>query len=576
MALLSLKKLALPVFALAGQALLFPWAAATEFQTPIPRPAHIVTEEKKEIVFPKKLYVNILREVFEKDPASFPPDFPENQLSILKDMGFSPALSLCPDKDSADILLQPLPRKEKTSSGSDDRERESYSLRTFRENGKSRIVLAASAPEGFFYAWQTLAALLEQGKTASGYSLPGIALEDTPRFSWRGMHLDVSRHFFPVREVEKMLDVMALFKLNILHLHLTDGPGWRLEIKKYPELTRVGAWRVDKRDREWNWQETEFLRDGESRPSYGGFYTQRDFARLIEYAKKRNIKIIPEIDMPGHSFAALYAYGNLACKGNNVPIDGLKGKDVLCVGNPDTRQFVRDVLDELCALLPEGTPVHIGGDEVSKEAWLNCPLCREKMEREHLRTGDDLQSSFLREVMSYISGKGREVIAWDEAFGEGIREGHTVMSWRGDEWGKKAAEAGLPVVMTPSSHLYFDYYQENPGTEPKAIGGFIPLEKVFRYNPLEGLAPEAASRIRGIQSNLWTEYIQNLAHLEYMAWPRGAALAERAWNPVETDFPAFRKRLAPYLKLLDLKKVNYRPDSPRNIPSTREKTQETN
>lgn len=517
----------------------------------IPLPEYLQASDLPPVSFPSGLLVYIPSEGETDSPS---PDMVREHLDTLRTMNFSPEIKETGDRHAAHVILSQFPVSESIASS------EAYSLDIIRNQEKKGMIrISASASGGFFHAWQTLTSLLIQGKRKEECILPQLTIRDTPRFEWRGLHLDVSRHFFKVADVERLLDTMALFKLNTLHLHLTDGPGWRLEIKKYPELTKTGAWRVDKRNEEWNWPNTEMATPGETRPLYGGFYTQEELAHLIEFARKRNIKIVPEIDLPGHSYAALFSYRNLACKGNNVPIDGLKGKDVLCVGNPETQEFVRNVLDELMALFPLDTPIHIGGDEVSKDAWLNCSRCRERMKKENIKTGAELQSSFIRETMAYLKQKGREVIAWDEVYAEGIKEDCTIMAWHDDACGTRIAEAGCPVIFTPCSHLYFDYYQDAPTTEPKSIGGLIPLEKVFHYRPAEGISPFAFSRIRGIQGNLWTEHIKTPEHLEYMAWPRGMALAERAWSPPGNDYESFLRRLEPYLKLLSEKKINYRP-----------------
>lgn len=434
-----------------------------------------------------------------------------------------------------------------------------YRLLVFADNnGMPRIQLRASSPSGFFYGIQTLTALLEEYKTDKGYLMPPLFIDDAPKYAWRGLHLDVSRHFFPKEDVEELIDAMALAKLNNLHLHLTDGPGWRLEIKKYPRLTDISAWRRDSRKEEWNWRNTLLGPVQQEGEVYGGFYTQDDLRQLIAYAALRHIRIVPEIDLPGHSYAALFAYPALGCSDFDPQGNGLRGHDNLCMGNAESLTFVKDILTELMDIFPPGTPIHIGGDEVMPGCGQNCGLCRERMSALGISTTPELQAGFMKDIVLFLKDNGRESIAWDEAFEAGLK-GPIMMLWREEQKGVQPSQDGTPVILTPSSHFYFDYYQGDPSKEPKAIGGHITLERVFDYTPLPDIA-----NILGIQGNLWTEYIQSKRQLEYMAWPRGFALAEKAWGSPSTSFSDFRQRLAPYLKLFDKRNINYRTLDPNH------------
>ncbi|MBQ7331947.1 MAG: beta-N-acetylhexosaminidase [Opitutales bacterium] len=419
------------------------------------------------------------------------------------------------------------------------------------------IVVSHATEAGKFYAKKTL----EQLKNHYGNALPLLRIEDAPAMRWRGLHLDVSRHFFSVEEIKKFIDTMAFYKFNRLHFHLTDGPGWRIEIKKYPRLTQIGAWRIDKTDREWNWRETEIPLGGnaETRKLYGGFYTQDEIRELVRFAKTRHVVIVPEIEMPGHSFAAMMAYPELACAGNNVPADGLRGKDMVCVGKPETTQFFIDVLSEVAALFPE-SPIHVGGDEVWHECWLDCPDCRARMKRENLKSSVELQTVFMRDIIAFLKKQNREIIAWDEIFAGGLSDAHVAtMVWREPELGYRAAERG-PVILCPGEWLYFDMYQGKPESEPLAIGGFIPLEKVYEFSPFpQELSEKARKNILGIQANLWTEYMTTIAHVEYMLFPRAFALMDIAWHGAPRDYARLLEQIRLQLPNLKARNCNFRP-----------------
>ena len=434
--------------------------------------------------------------------------------------------------------------------------------------GPDGITLEASAPRGFFYAVQTLYQLLPPaiydrapdgsheaappafrasgaGDTGIRWAVPGVAIEDAPRYPWRGMMLDVSRHFFPKEFVKSLIDDLAMHKMNVFHWHLTDDQGWRIEIKKYPKLTEVGAWRVDREDKSWNNREPQ--KEGE-KATYGGFYTQDDIREVVAYAKKRYVTIVPEIEMPGHCVAALAAYPELSCTGG--PFTVLPGGvwpdvNVYCPGNDATFSFLEDVLTEVIALFP-GDIIHIGGDEVDKGNWKVCPKCQARMKAEGLKTEEELQSWFTRRIEAFLNSKGKTLMGWDEILEGGLAPNAAVMSWRGTEGGVAAARAKHDVVMSPTAHCYIDYYQGRPDVEPPGIGGYLPLSKVYAFEPTPtDLTPEEARHILGAQANLWSEYVPTPSHAEYMAFPRLAAMAEVAWTAKEAkNWKDFAARMA--------------------------------
>jgi hexosaminidase len=431
--------------------------------------------------------------------------------------------------------------------------------------GADMIRLSAAAPAGLFYGVQTVRQLLpalsgsQEGPGAlSRLAIPCLSIEDRPRFPWRGALLDSSRHFFPKEFVKRWIDILAMHKLNVFHWHLTDDQGWRIEIKRYPRLTEVGAWRVDREDMPWNARPSQ--RPGE-KATTGGFYSQDEIREIVAYAASRFVTIIPEIEMPGHAKGALTAYPELSCTGG--PFTVLPGgywpiTDVFCPGNEATFEFIDNVLSEVVDLFP-GKYLHIGGDEVDKAEWKRCPKCQARLKAEGLKDENELQSYFVRRVESILNAKGRSLVGWDEILEGGLAPRATVMSWRGTEGGIAAARAGHDVVMSPTSHCYFDYYQGDPASEPPAIGGFIPLEKAYSFEPVpEVLNGTEARHILGGQANLWTEYIAEGRHAEYMALPRLAALSEAVWSPKEKrNWMGFTSRLPRLLDLYDRAGLNY-------------------
>lgn len=421
-----------------------------------------------------------------------------------------------------------------------------------------KVEITGGSPAGVFYGVQTLRQLLPtpvlKSEKAGIIELPIVEIADKPHFAYRGGMLDVCRHFFSVDDVKHYIDILAMHKLNRFHWHLTDDQGWRIEIKKYPELTKVGAWR----DR----CSLEPPTDPNQKDSipYGGFYTQEEIKDVIRYANERFVTIIPEIEMPGHASAALASYHYLGCKDMDYEVPSIWGvkADVYCAGKDSTFQFLEGVLDEVIELFPSEY-IHIGGDECPKDRWKECPLCQQRIKTEKLKDEFELQSYFVKRIEKYLNDKGRKLIGWDEILEGGLSQTASVMSWRGAAGGIEAAKKGNNVVMTPNSHCYLDYYQTDKiDQEPKAIGGFLPLEKVYSLDPYEGLNAEEQKYILGVQGNLWTEFISTLDHAEYMALPRLAAIAEVGWSyDNKESYEGFKKRVTSLRRLYDAAGYNY-------------------
>jgi hexosaminidase len=425
------------------------------------------------------------------------------------------------------------------------------------------VVIRASAGPGLFYGTQTLLQLLppqvfstKKVQEAVAWLVPAVKIEDQPRFGWRGLMLDVSRHFFNKEEVKNFIDLMAQHKMNTFHWHLADDPGWRVEIKRYPKLTEVGAWRKDILYGLNPKDGTEWGPDGR----YGGFYTQDDIREIIAYAKDRYITIVPEIDMPGHSGSALAAYPEYTCTGKH---DGPNEKmAVYCAGNDAGFEFIEGMLTELLELFPSKY-IHIGGDEVDKANWKKCEKCQARMKQQGLKNENELQSYFIRRLEKFLNAHNRTLIGWDEILEGGLAPNATVMSWRGIDGGIAAAKAGHDVVMTPTSHCYFDYLQAKSG-EPVGIGGFLPLNLVYSFEPIPAaITGDKAKHILGAGGNLWTEFVANYRHAQYMAYPRACAMAELTWSdPKQKNWADFRKRLDSQLLRLKAQGVNYRQPRP--------------
>jgi len=420
------------------------------------------------------------------------------------------------------------------------------------------IRITASTGSGCFYAIQTLLQLMPLERQPR-LKIQAVAIADAPQYKWRGMHLDCSRHFFSKEEVEKYLDLMAMYKFNTFHWHLTDDQGWRIEIKHYPLLTQISS--IRKETVISGNKDTGIKFDGKP---YGGYYTQEDIKEIVAYAADRHITIVPEIEMPGHSVAALAAYPQYSCTGGPFKTRTTWGvsEDVYCAGNDSTFVFLENILSEVCTLFP-GQYIHIGGDECPKDRWKTCPKCQTRIKNEHLANEEELQSYFIKRIVSFLITKGKTVIGWDEILEGGLAPGAMVMSWRGIEGGIAAAEQNHYVVMTPGNPCYFDHYQSKKRElEPLAIGGYNPLEAVYNYNPTpQKLKETKKSYIVGAQGNVWTEYMPDFAHVEYMALPRMCALAEVLWSaPEDKNYKNFIKRLSLQIKFLDNQNINYDKD----------------
>jgi hexosaminidase len=418
------------------------------------------------------------------------------------------------------------------------------------------VTITAGDGAGLFYGTQTLLQLLPPQIFAAAkvegveWAAPGVRIEDRPRFRWRGLLLDVARHFFSKQEVENFIDLMAQHKLNTLQLHLTDNEGWRIEIKRYPKLTATSAWRTSD-----PFFGTQYPAD----KPYGGFFTQDDFRQLVAYAKARYVTIVPEIEMPAHAGGAIAAYPEMSCTG--------KAAGEVCPGNNATFDILQGVLAEVIDVFPSKY-IHIGGDEASKTNWTQCPRCQERMKREGLKDLNELQSYFIRRMEKFVNARGRTLVGWDEILEGGVAPNAVVMSWRGIEGGVTAANAGHDVVMTPLTHCYFDFLQAKTG-EPRGSGNVISLQTVYSYEPVPpGLPADKAKHILGAGGNLWTEVVPNYAHAQYMVYPRACAMAEVTWTePKLKDWDDFRSRLGVHLERLKVQGVNYRqPRAEENAP----------
>jgi hexosaminidase len=445
---------------------------------------------------------------------------------------------------------------EREKSSADD---ESYEL-SIRPN---EILINAGTPAGAFYAAQSLMQLLPlptAENAGRALSWPAVEIKDRPRFRWRGLMLDVSRHFFTVNQIKKLLQAMALHKLNVFHWHLTDDQGWRIDIKRYPDLARKGGYRAGG--------------DGKLSPSdgpllppapgfYGGYYTQDDIRDVVAYAATLHITVVPEIEMPGHAVAALSVRPDLSCNGSPLTPATKMGvlQDVFCAGNENTFEFLEDVLAEVCDLFP-GPFIHIGGDECPKNRWKLCPKCQARLLKEQLADENELQSYLIRRIERYLNSKGKRLVGWDEILEGGLAPNATVMSWRGTEGGIAAARADHDVIMTPCTQVYLDYRQAPVGEPPASPSDtVITLADLYAYEPVPPeLSAQQAKHVIGVQANLWTEYVEDFSHAEYMIWPRGSALAEIAWSSAaHRNWIDFQSRIENHLVRLGESGVNYRP-----------------
>lgn len=437
---------------------------------------------------------------------------------------------------------------------------EAYQLTVNKDN----ITITAKDDAGFLYGLETVRQLLpvaiESNDVVSNteWIIPAVTINDQPRFQYRGLMLDVSRHFFNADYIKKTIDRLAMLKMNVLHLHLVDDQGWRIEIKKYPKLTEVGAWRVDQENKHWNAREAV---DADQKGTYGGFLTQEDLKDIVAYAQTKHVEIIPEIEMPAHVSSAIAAYPELSCFNHRigVPSGGVWPiTDIYCAGKDSTFKFLEDVLDEVMTIFPSKY-IHIGGDEATKTNWKTCPYCQKRIKTEGLKNVEELQSYFVKRIEKYINSKGKKLIGWDEILEGGLAPEATVMSWRGTAGGIEAAEQGHDVIMTPGTHCYFDHYQGPQNEEPLAIGGYTPISKVYEFDPVvDSMTPEEAKHVLGGQANLWAEYIPTTKQSEYMIFPRLAAMSEALWSPKESrNWDDFSSRIKSMFKRYDYLGINY-------------------
>ncbi len=426
------------------------------------------------------------------------------------------------------------------------------------------VTISAASNSGSLYGIQTLRQLLPtaiESKTKVenvAWQIPNIEIKDSPRFKWRGLMLDLSRHFFDKDYIKETIDAISLLKMNVLHLHLVDDHGWRIEIKKYPKLTEVGAWRVDQEHIPWNARTTN---SPDEKGTYGGFLTQDELKDIVAYAQLKGVEVVPEIEMPAHVSSAIAAYPELSCleKPIGVPSGALWPiTDIYCAGKEKTFQFLEDVLLEVMDIF-SSKYIHIGGDEATKTNWETCKHCQKRMNAEGLHDVEELQSYFVKRMEKFINSKGKKLIGWDEILEGGLAPDATVMSWRGFKGGLEAAAQGHDVIMTPVSHCYFDYYQGPPDQEPIAGGGFTPVSKVYQFDPVvETMTAEEAKHVLGGQANLWAEFIPTNAQSQYMIYPRLAALAETVWSSKSSrNWEDFSKRLASMFQRYEYLGVNY-------------------
>jgi hexosaminidase len=438
--------------------------------------------------------------------------------------------------------------------------KEAYKL----EVNNTSITVTANGNAGFIYGLETIRQLLPvaiESKyviTSSKWEIPNVTINDEPRFQWRGLMLDLSRHFFDKNYVMETIDRLAMHKMNVLHLHLVDDQGWRIEIKKYPKLTEVGAWRVDQENRSWNARLTV---NPDEKGTYGGFLTQEELKEIVKYAATKNIEIIPEIEMPAHVSSAIAAYPELACFNQRigVPSGGLWPiTDIYCAGKESTFEFLQNVIDEVITIFPSKY-IHIGGDEATKTNWEKCPFCQKRIKDEGLKNVNELQSYFVKRMEKYINSKGKKVIGWDEILEGGLAPEATVMSWRGTKGGIEAADLGHDVIMTPESPCYFNFYQGPQNEEPLAFDAYNPLSEVYKFDPVvPTMTPQEASHVLGGQANLWAEHLPGPKDSEYMIFPRLAALSEVLWSTKESrNWNDFTTRLTSLLKRYDYLGINY-------------------
>jgi len=469
----------------------------------------------------------------------------------------------------ADLIFKTIGLKVKTKPHNEAQGTSIIALQMIQESDKfgpegyklniaeGKIAISSDSPQGTFYGIQSLYQILLSCKLSIDHDdmlimVPAVEIFDNPQFQYRGMHLDVCRHMFPVEFIKKYIDILAYYKFNTFHWHLTEDQGWRIEIKKYPKLTEVGSQRKETLVDHYRDKPHKF--DGKP---YGGYYTQEEVREIVAYAADRQITVIPEIEMPGHSLAALASYPELGCTGGPYEVATKWGvfKDIYCT-KEETFDFLENVLLEVMQLFPSEY-IHIGGDEAPKARWEECEICQNTIKREGLTDEHELQSYFIQRMEKFLNSHGRKIIGWDEILEGGLAPNATVMSWRGIDGGIAAAELGHDAIMTPGSHCYFDHYQGNRETEPLAIGGHTTLEKVYSYKPVpDSLSDKDAVHILGAQGNVWTEYMKTPEYVEYMILPRMAALSEVLWTG-DSNWETFKKRIGDHFIIYDKLGYNY-------------------
>lgn len=504
----------------------------------IPQPLHLKTLSGK---FVTSAGTNIIIDKNNQDLKTIAEQLSQN---IEKISGVKLPVIAAPQRSNKNAIVLTL------KQASDTLGIEGYNLSV----NSTGIVMRAADAHGIFYAAQTLNQLLPvtANKALKTVYVPAVEITDKPRFEWRGLMLDVGRYFYSVDFIKKYIDYLAIHKMNTFHWHLTEDHGWRIEIKKYPRLTQVGAWRAG----------TQFDRHPTQvdKNPHGGYYTQDQIREVVAYAKDRYVNVVPEIEMPGHTLAALVAYPELSCTGGpfKMPVNWGIQKDIYCAGNEQTFKFLEDVLTEVAALFPSPV-IHIGGDEAPKDRWKVCPKCQARIKSEGLKDEHELQSYFIKRIENFLLTKNKRIIGWDEILEGGLAPNAAVMSWRGIKGGIAAAKEHHDVVMSPTNYMYFDYYQGEPYLEPVAIGGLLTLEKVYSYEPVpDELTASEAKYIKGVQGNVWGEYIHAPEKAEYMTYPRAAALAEVGWTaPYLKNWENFKRRMETQYKRYDALNINY-------------------
>lgn len=424
------------------------------------------------------------------------------------------------------------------------------------------VKISSNSPQGVFYAFQTIFQIIDSNANGE-YFIPNVLIEDKPRFQWRGMHLDVARHFFPVDFIKKYIDYIAMQKMNVFHWHLVDDQGWRIEIKKYPLLTEKAAWREGTGKEKWDYFVGPAV---EGKPKYGGFYTQKEIKEIVQYAAERYVTIVPEIEMPGHTRAALDAYPELYCSGKPFKRNydlAWEFTDPYCVGNEKTFEFIENVLSEVIELFPSGY-IHIGGDEAKLTPWEKCPKCNTLMKKENIKKVKELQSWFIKRIEKFLVSKNKKLIGWDDILEGGLAPEATVMSWRGTKWGIEAVNQGHDIVMSPEEFAYFNFAQDSTGSEPNHFSTVLYLDKVYSFEPIPDSIPDDKKHhILGGQGNMWSEFMFTPEDVEHMLFPRIFAMSEVLWSPKESkDYKDFVKRLSNRLKFLNKENIKYySPDS---------------